>query len=949
LPDLLHHGHDPGLAALSFLVALLASFTALDLAARIRPAAGRARLGWTAAGAVAMGGGIWAMHFIAMLALRLPVPVAYDPGLTALSLLVAVLFTGAGLALAAAGAGPPAAPRLAAAGALMGGGVAAMHYTGMAAMALPAAPAYDPGLVALSVAVAVAAATAALRLALTLEGAWPRAAAAPVMATAVCGMHYTGMAALTLRPLPGAAAAAAGAPPALLAAGVAAAACAILCLGLLTAFADRRLAAAAAREAAALRESEERFRTIAEALPIPIALTSLEGGDRRVLFSNGRSRRLFRVPEADAMRRPVGELYEDQADRQRLAEAIRRDGAVDGFEVRMRRYDGSAFWALVSARVTSFHGRRLLLSGYYDITDRKAAEAALRASEERYALVARGARDGLWDWDLATGAVYYAPRWCEMAGLDPAAAPPVPGTWLDRVHPEDLPALRAALDAHLAGATPRLEAEYRMRGPDGAERWMLCRGLAVRGPDGRAARMAGSQSDITRRKSYELKLIEAAYHDAATGLKNRAWFVEQLAAGGAGALAVVNLDRFARVNAGLGHAAGNAVLAAAAARLEALLAPGDRLARLGGDEFALFRPHAGPGGPAPDAAAAWADGLVAALRRPLPAEAGEIAVTASAGLALGEAGEALLRDARLALDRARAAGRDRAALFDAGARAAAERRLRLERELPAALEGPQFHLHYQPIHDLAGGGVVGFEALARWRHPELGAVPPAEFVPIAEEGGAVLALGRRVLREALAQLAAWGRPDMSVAVNLSPRQLMDRRAMAELLALVDAAAPAPGQLKLEVTESLLIHEPEAVGAAIAALRARGVAVSLDDFGTGYSSLSYLHRFAFDVLKIDRSFVSRMATDEGSRRLVRTIVELGRDLGLTVVAEGVETAAEAEALRLLGCHQAQGFHFARPLPPEAAEALLPPPEAAGALLPPPEAARPSAPRGAVARS
>jgi diguanylate cyclase (GGDEF)-like protein/PAS domain S-box-containing protein len=621
------------------------------------------------------------------------------------------------------------------------------------------------------------------------------------------------------------------------------------------------------------------------------------------------------------------------ADRQHLLDQLERDGFVKNVEAEMRRRDGSTFWALISATVVTLDGHRSILAMYHDISDRKAADAALLDSEVRYALISRAANDGLWDWDIPSGVVFYSSRWKEIVDGAPGDRFNCLEDWLVRVHAEDVGRLRRDIDRHVAGETAQLDTEYRIRRSDGSYAWMSCRGIALRDGGGTPIRMAGSQTDITLRKSYELTLRSAAYRDGLTGLNNRAYFNEVVDARPTAAditntaLILINLDRFRRLNDSLGTAAGDAVLIALAKRLSACASTGDIVARLGSDEFAFWFSNIA------DQAAirVEADALITELSRPVLLGDLEVPMPLSLGMATPGQGDAasgadMLRNARLALDHARALGGGRIELFDEVLLRETRLRQRLSTDLTSAHRLGQIFFDYQPVIELESGRVAGFEALMRWRHPELGAISPATFIPIAEDAGLIGKLGQFAIESAARQIDIWTREgliqgEFSVAVNLSARQISDRVGIARLLALLDRLALPSGRLKLELTESVLMQDPEAMAPALQKFRDRGVELSLDDFGTGYSSLSYLHRFALDVLKIDRSFISRMLVAPEAYRLVRSIIDLAHDLGLKVVAEGVEVADEVASLKALGCDFAQGFFFSRPIPPDQAAALL----------------------------
>jgi len=588
-------------------------------------------------------------------------------------------------------------------------------------------------------------------------------------------------------------------------------------------------------------------------------------------------------------------------------------------------------WSLVRQRRSS--ARRTLEMTRLDNKLQRARDA-LRQSEERYALAALAANDGLWDWDVVRDRCDFSPRWRAMLGLENTPLLPLAREWLDRVHPDDAPRLRAEIDALLAGTSPRLETEHRLRHADGNWRWMLVRALALREGDSRPVRIAGSMTDISARKRSEEELRRAAMHDALTGLVNRAYFLESLERSVARvqrrpdktiALLFLDLDRFKQINDSLGHLAGDRLLASIARRLQSCVRPGDVLARLGGDEFAVLLDDLKD---ATDATRI-AERMQEALHAPLRTEASEVVATASIGIAFGgadlEGHEELLRDADLAMYRAKASGKARFEVFDTGSRATERARMELENDLRRALERDELRVHYQPIVDARNGRIVAFEALARWAHPQRGLLNAASFIPLAEESGTISALGRWVLREALAQLAQWQRDypserPLGVSVNLSPREVLQPRLPSNVAEALREANVSPESLALEITESLFIDTGDATLATLRELASLGVRLHLDDFGTGYSSLSYLHRFPISAVKIDRYFISRLDAAE-CEEIVRSVVELAKRLGMDTIAEGAESDDQGVRLREIGCNLLQGYACARPVPPREAEALL----------------------------
>ncbi|HWS55779.1 MAG TPA: EAL domain-containing protein [Pyrinomonadaceae bacterium] len=425
----------------------------------------------------------------------------------------------------------------------------------------------------------------------------------------------------------------------------------------------------------------------------------------------------------------------------------------------------------------------------------------------------------------------------------------------------------------------------------------------------------------------------AAFHDALTGLPNRALLSERLgsaiarARGAEGerfALLFLDLDRFKNVNDSLGHTIGDGLLVTIARRLENSVRSADTVARLGGDEFAILLE-----GVKSEADAAYmAERVQREMSTPFMLDGHEVFMTVSIGIAHGAAGyehpEQVLRDADTAMYRAKAGGRACFEVFDSTMHARAVNLLRLENDLRRAVEREEFTVYFQPIVGLATGRLAGFEALVRWQHPERGFIPPSEFIPVAEDTRLIVPLGLWVLREACRQVVSWqpaGPAPLTVSVNLSGRQFAQPDLVEQVGAILRETGLAPGRLRLEITESVVMEDAERAVAMLEQLKGLGVRLSIDDFGTGYSSLSYLHRFPLDTLKIDRSFVSQLDAGESRAELVRTIRTLAANMGLEVVAEGIETLGQLGRLAELGCEYGQGYLFARPLAPDAAEALV----------------------------
>jgi len=564
----------------------------------------------------------------------------------------------------------------------------------------------------------------------------------------------------------------------------------------------------------------------------------------------------------------------------------------------------------------------------------KNAQEALRESEERYALAARGANDGLWDWNLLTGAVYFSPRWKAMLGFQENEIEDRLEEWLDRIHDADRDRVKQEIDAHQKGLTPHFESEHRLLHKDGGFRWMLSRGLAVHDATGKTLRMAGSQTDITERK----------VSDPLTGLPNRLLFIDRLGRlirhskrhkDHLFAVLFLDLDGFKMINDSLGHLIGDQLLVGVAARLEKCLRSSDTVARLGetftvarlgGDEFTILLDDIKE----PADANRAAERLMKALAPPFVLAGKEIFTSISIGIAMSntayEEPEDLLRDADTAMYRAKSLGKARFEVFDADMRASVMARLQLETDMRRALERHEFRNVYQPIVALDSGRIVGFEALMRWQHPTRGMIGPEEFIFVAEETGLIRDLGWWSLREACRQMSTWRTRskaylDLTMSVNVSAKQLLQPHLVDEMSKLLRETALPPEALKLEITESAVMADPAAAAEMLQQIKSLGVRLAIDDFGTGYSSLSYLHRFPLDTLKIDRSFISGAVDGSEGMEIARTIMPMAKNLRLDVVAEGVETIEQVGLLRRLQCKYAQGYYFSKPLAPEEVPPLL----------------------------
>ncbi|WP_336490903.1 bifunctional diguanylate cyclase/phosphodiesterase [Methylobacterium nigriterrae] len=761
--------HDLWLVALAAAICALAAVTAVELLRHARKAAGALRTAWLCVAAAAGGSGIWATHFVAVLAFDPGLPSAYDLGLTSLSLVYAVVLTGCGLAVALTGI--PFAPVLG--GAILGGGIAAMHFTGMAAFEIPGQFAWDPVLVAASLVLGVLLGGAALPVALRRESLRGRAAGAALLLAAICSHHFTAMGAVTIVPDPSLAISEAAVPARWLAMAVALASILILllsCAALALDIRDRRHAAL----------EGERLRSLANAAVEGLVVCR---GDT-VVSANDSFAQLAGVATAALADTTLSRFLPDSA--ARLALASQPDQAVE----------------------TELHP----IGG------------------------------GTIPVELITRPIVY--------GNQP----------------------------HYA--------------------------VAVR--------------DLRARRRAEGRIQFLAHHDALTGLANRARFSQRLdqelklaeATGRKLAVLCLDLDRFKEVNDLFGHAAGDAMLVNVARLVTGVLDETHLMARLGGDEFAILAvcDHAVTAG-------RLAERVLEALRSGGAEAAGPLAAT-SIGIALypDDAGErnVLMSYADTALYRAKSEGRGTYRFFEPKMGAQVRERRLLEHDLRHAVARGEMHLAYQPQTEVGTGTVTGFEVLLRWQHPERGPISPALFIPAAEESGAILQIGEWVLREACREAATWPNP-LGVAVNVSAVQIHAPHFVQLVHEVLFETGLRPERLEIEITETAVIRDPARALATLRQVKALGVRIAMDDFGTGYSSLSNLRSFPFDKIKIDGSFIRAVDANEQTAAIVRSVLGLGRGLGLPVLAEGVETDAELRFLAAENCHAAQGYLMGRPAP------------------------------------
>lgn len=550
---------------------------------------------------------------------------------------------------------------------------------------------------------------------------------------------------------------------------------------------------------------------------------------------------------------------------------------------------------------------------------------SLVSDTERRALALTGAGDVVFDWDVPGDRVFAGPEIEGQLGLKRGALEGPQANWLSLLHPFDVERYSAALDTVIEERRGRISQDFRLRSAAGPYYWFRLKARPVIGTDGEVVRIVGTIADVTESKIAEERLLHDAVHDNLTGLPNRELFNDRLDAALALAsqdprlkptLFVIDIDRFKQVNDAIGLSAGDSILLTLSRRLNRLLRPQDTLARVAGDEFAIILLSERD----PDRIIAFADSIRRAITTPITYADREIFLTPSIGVALHEAGAVVKRDdvvknAELAMINGKRQGGDRIEVYRPTMRSDRGERMMLESDLRRALERNEIKVLFQPIVRLEDRTVAGFETVLRWDHPRLGRVAPQVFLPIAEESGLIVNLGVFALERTAAELAAWQQalvvePPIFASVNLSSRQLLRHDLLHDVKTVLARTGVVPGSLKLELTEALVMENPEYAAQMLARIHELGAGLCLDDFGTGYSALTYMQRFPFDTIKIDHSFVRQMAN--GRSGILRSIVRMAQELGLEIVAEGAESEADALALAEIGCDYAQGFAFGEPM-------------------------------------
>ena len=758
--------HDLRIVLLAVVICLLATFAAFYIFSSARRSEGAKRLGWIVLAGVAIGAGIWATHFVAMLAFDIGLPTAYDPALTTVSLLVAITITATGLLIAVQGDSRwyPAAG-----GAVIGIGIANMHYTGMRAFSTMGTVSWDAEIVLASIVLGIVFASGAMIKFHDADRRWAVINGAGLLTIAICTLHFTAMGAAVITPDP--------------------------TVIVYPSFIDNSTMVLAVTGVSAL---------------VVLAALSAALIDRETV-------------------RESAERLHELADAAAEGIVIAKNGQIVNVNQRIVELAGRSKDALLGEKV---FGDLLFVSRH----------PGCSVGDHRMETAMHTASDG---------------------------TVPVEVIW------------------KAYKADTRANEVYAIR-------------------------------DLQERREAEERIRQLAHYDSLTGLANRATLRRRLDSlvkeaetdEQRFAVICIDLDHFKEVNDVFGHGAGDQVLCKAANRMQHRLRVGEFLARVGGDEFVILQSE----GNQPEAAAALASRLIEAFEEPIEVDGQPADIGASAGIAIypdnGERAEELLANADMALYRSKKTGRRSACFFEPEMDLAVRERRRLAQDLRVAIAEEQFELYYQPQVSITSSEIFGFEALIRWHHPVHGLVEPSNFIPLSEETGLIVPIGEWVLRTACLEAATWPRP-YKIGVNLSPRQFQQADLPGAVHRILFDTGLSPARLELEITETALFEDLQRALDVLGGLRALGVSIAMDDFGTGYSSLSSLQAFPFNKIKIDREFIEHLGKREQAATIVRSILGLGKNLNIPVLAEGVETQQQLDFLHAAECEEVQGYYFGRP--------------------------------------
>ena len=614
---------------------------------------------------------------------------------------------------------------------------------------------------------------------------------------------------------------------------------------------------------------------------------------------------------------------------------VKNPAQAHDIEMEMVTAKGRRIWVHTIGSASWENGRLTKRIGVVqDISERKQAQALTRENEQRWKLALESAGDGVWDWNVQTGEEFFSRNLLAMYGFSEDEIGDGELQFDDHTHPDDLAQLKKDRQAHFDGLAPTYSNEHRVRCKDGNWKWVLSRGMLIsRDAEGKPLRMIGTHTDITSRKQAEAQIWQQAHFDPLTELPNRRMLRERLVQEikhsrrdqQQFALLFIDLDHFKEVNDTLGHDRGDMLLIEAARRLRECVRECDTVARMGGDEFTVILTQL------PDAASLEPvlQKLLQAMQRVFQLDDEQVFVSASIGITMypidGTEVEDLFKSADQALYVAKGAGRNRFSFFTPALQEAALNRVRLANDMRAGLAEQQFWLAFQPIVELTTGATYKAEALLRWQHPTRGLINPATFIPIAEASGLIVDIGEWVFQQAASQVQAWRAtldPRFQISVNKSPVQFHHSGQVHKPWFEQLQARGLPGEsIAVEITEGLLLDSSDIVATQLMQLQDAGMEVSLDDFGTGYSSLSYLQKYSIDFIKIDQSFVRHLIPASTDLALCKAIILMAHELGMKVIAEGVETAQQRDLLAAAGCDYGQGYLFARPMPAREFEAFL----------------------------
>ncbi|HVY07749.1 MAG TPA: EAL domain-containing protein [Burkholderiales bacterium] len=693
----------------------------------------------------------------------------------------------------------------------------------------------------------------------------------------------------------------------------------------------QHIASSTAANDEAIRLAEEQYRTLFLSSPVPTFIC--ETRRWRLLEANEAAAREYGYARDELLKMSLPDLGVPE-DAQRLTEALMALGPTSG-EVgtwRHRHKDGAAIEAEIVSFRMQFARQQARVVIARDVTRRKHTHEAMWRDLERFGFASKATKDAMIDWDLASDNVWRSDNYAAMFGRGNDGEALGMTAWFDHIHADDRARVQELLLSTIKSQENAWNDEFRVLRGDQKVTHVFARGHIVRAEDGSARRMTGVLQDITERKEQEERTRFLADHDELTELPNRSLFRQNLnkalqraeRSGKMLSILFFDLDRFKNINDSLGHDAGDEVLRAVAERLTACVRKIDMVARFGGDEFAVLT----EGLTAEDQASTVARKILEALSKPMILAGRQYRPAASIGISTyptdGRDAQALLKNADIAMYRAKEEGRGTFQFYSEQLNTHSVQRLEFESNLSNALNNREFVLYYQPKVDLASGKVTGLEALIRWISPQLGFIPPGEFISIAEETGLIVPMGRWVAQTACVQNRAWqkgGLPQLRIAINISARQMADKGLVQFISETVKKTGLTVESLELEITESAVMSNQEHAEKVLNELKDLGFHLTMDDFGTGYSSLAYLKRFPFDSVKIDQSFVRGIPENKDDEAITEAIIAMAHSLQLKVVAEGVETKEQYEFLRALGCDQIQGYYFSKPIPSNEVVMLL----------------------------